>query len=308
MKRQTKGSCPAGLSLKPIWQAVMATKYTLIVEEAFPLSADSCRKHSRWTTEHWKGMACLKSHHSSKSHHLRLPNCISAKFAPPPAGGESTLCIGGSLGTEDLHPCSTHSVHVSPKGTGAWCCFTWLSPELTCATAVSDSRPGGWYTLPQWSCLFLLRHGDLGEIAENALVQKNTAQSSKRFMWAWASLRPFTALPNMAAPHTDRDASIVMVTLDSIALSGTPDTRAIESLHGGRATMHIGVIFTLRQRWRRGQRRNAATQHWKSLIIRSPKCTTDVAMWCHWSFPSWSRQGDSHSETPSDVRKRTYYH
>lgn len=32
---------------------------------------------------------------------LQLPSRISAKFAPPPAGGEFTFHTGGSLGTEE---------------------------------------------------------------------------------------------------------------------------------------------------------------------------------------------------------------
>ncbi|KAI9525284.1 hypothetical protein NQZ68_009965 [Dissostichus eleginoides] len=61
-------------------------------------------------------------------------------------------------------------------------------------------------------------------LAGSVSVQK-TLPKAPRGLWV-----PFTVLPIMVAPHPDRDASVVMVTLDDTAPSGTPDARAAESL------------------------------------------------------------------------------
>lgn len=113
-------------------------------------------------------------HLSKKRRDLRLPGLISANFVPPPAGGESAF----HTLTEDLHPCSNCPAHVARRDRSLL--LLHMIILRACETAVSKCCPGGRCTLPQWSYLFLPRHGGLAESVKY-LNAKKTTQISKTF-------------------------------------------------------------------------------------------------------------------------------
>lgn len=154
---------------------------------------------------------------------LRLLGFTSARFVSPPEDGESTPRKEGSPVTA-WHKCCPKRqkllLHMTICRANLCSYGEQVSPwRLIYATAVELSvfirTCCSWRNC--WKCF----------------SARNTAQSFKTFMWAWASLgshMPFTALPIRVALHANRNASVVMVILDDTAPSRTPAVKVTVSL------------------------------------------------------------------------------